>query len=473
MGVPNTKESTFTDGVTDRLNINTSVGQIEVPNATPIVFFSDAYTSLTGQIKNGTLAPAISATAAAIATSGTVTTASVGIARLNPASAVTAIVMQAGTFTGQQCWLINEAVAANSITFDVSGTSNVADGTSDVIPGLQGRLYVWDGAKSLWYATPQLATVTALVQSGTAAATASSGSITTASVGVARVSPVAAITSVILQAGTVAGQQCWVLNEAVAANSVTFAASGTSHVAQGTDCIIYGLQSRLFVWDSSTSLWYAATSFNVNGTIVFPSGGPGDPGGGGTITTSGVGVALLNPAAARTGVIMQAGGFTGQICVVANESAAAKSITFDVVGTSNVADGVSNTIWGGQSKVFVWDAGIFAWVTVSTLVSGTIATVVSATTPDPGGNGTIATAGVGVALTTPAAARTGIILGVGTINGQELTVINQGTAGNSLTMAASGTSNVADGTSDVISNFTAAKFVWNSTAALWYRVKAS
>lgn len=97
--------------------------------------------------------------------------------------------------------------------------------------------------------------------------------------------------------------------------------------------------------------------------------------------------------------------------------------------------------------------------------------IVSATSPDPGANGTINTAGVDVALVTPAAARTGIILQPGTFNGQEVWVVNQGSAANSLTMAASGTSNVADGTSDVIAGVTARKFVWNSTAALWYPAK--
>lgn len=95
--------------------------------------------------------------------------------------------------------------------------------------------------------------------------------------------------------------------------------------------------------------------------------------------------------------------------------------------------------------------------------------IISATSPDPGANGTINTAGIDVALVTPAAARTGIILQPGTFNGQEVWVVNQGSAANSLTMAASGTSNVADGTSDVIAGVTARKFVWNSTAALWYR----
>lgn len=578
-------EATFSDGSGsggDVLNVDTTDGIVQIPNGKTLAFYSDAYTTITGQIKNGTLAPAISSTAAAIANAGTVATANVGIARLNPAAAVTGIIMAVGTFTGQQCWVVNEAVAAFTVTFDVAGTSNVADGVSDTIPGLSAKLYIWDGAKSLWYAQAQLINGTInFAQSATAAATAGSGTIATAGVGVARTSPASAITGVILAAGAFAGQTCLVVNEAVVANSVTFAASGTSNVANGVGEVIPGLSAKLYIWDSGTSLWYSvspnlvlgtiatvqsatavvtagsgtiatagigvsrvnpaaaitgvilaagayqgqecwvvneataektatfdvsgtsnvangvgevipglqarkyvwnsakslwystASSF-VGGTIALVQGGAGDPGQAGTFTTAGVGIVRSNPAAARTAMVMQAGTQPGQVCILVNESIAARSITFATDVTSNVADGLNITIYGLQARLFTWDSGTALWAAQeSFFVNGTLATVVSATTPDPGGSGTIATAGVGVALTTPAAARTGIILGVGTINGQEVTVVNQGTAGNSLTMAASGTSNVADGTSDVISNFTAAKYVWNSTAALWYRVKAS
>jgi hypothetical protein len=62
---------------------------------------------------------------------------------------------------------------------------------------------------------------------------------------------------------------------------------------------------------------------------------------------------------------------------------------------------------------------------------------------------------------------TGVILQAGTYSGQSVTVINTG--GGSITFAASGTSNVADGTSDVIAQNTARTFVWDTGNSLWYR----
>ncbi len=371
--IGNANEATFTDGsgpTGDVLNINTSSGLVQIPNGKGLAFYSDAYTTLTAQIKNGTLAPTISSTAAAIANAGTVATANVGIARLNPASAVTGIIMAAGTFTGQQCWVVNEATVEKTVSFDVAGTSNVADGVNQVIPGLQARLFVWDGAKSLWYST---------------------------------------------------------------------------------------------------------ASFTSAGTLALVQSSPGDPGNAGTFTTAGVAIVRTNPAAARTGMIMQAGTFPGQICIVVNESVAARSVTFDIAGTSNVADGANITIFGLQAKLFVWDSGNALWIAQETFfVNGTLATVMSATSPDPGAGGTITTSGVGIALVTPAAARSGIILQAGTVNGQEVWIVNQGSAANTLTLNTTpATANVADSATEAaIAGLTARKYVWvGGSTNLWYPAK--
>jgi len=63
---------------------------------------------------------------------------------------------------------------------------------------------------------------------------------------------------------------------------------------------------------------------------------------------------------------------------------------------------------------------------------------------------------------------TGIILTPGIVGGQEVCVLNQGTG--SVTMAASGTSNVANGTGCVIAANTGLTFRWNSGQSLWYQV---
>lgn len=72
--------------------------------------------------------------------------------------------------------------------------------------------------------------------------------------------------------------------------------------------------------------------------------------------------------------------------------------------------------------------------------------------------------------TNPASAVTGIILQEGQYAGQEVTIINESASANSITFAASG-SNVADGSSDIISGGTARKFIWDSGQLLWYRLQ--
>lgn len=69
---------------------------------------------------------------------------------------------------------------------------------------------------------------------------------------------------------------------------------------------------------------------------------------------------------------------------------------------------------------------------------------------------------------TTAAAVTAVTMSPGTTGGQEVTVIHEGAAANTITFAASGTSNVADGTSDVITGPSGRKFQWDAVTALWY-----
>lgn len=474
--IKSTTEASFGDGNTTYVNVNTSSPGLELQNNTSLRFYSDSGSTLIAQITGGTLAPTISGSAAAIANAGTVTTASVGIARVNPASAVTGIIMQAGTFSGQQCWVVNEATTVNTVTFDVSGTSNVADGTSDVIPGLSAKLYMWDGAKSLWYGQAQLINGTInLAQSATAAATASSGTIATAGVGVARTSPAGAITGVILGAGAFAGQTCLVVNEAVIGNSVTFAASGTSNVANGIGEVIPGLSAKLYVWDSGTSLWYSVSPNLVLGTVAtVQSATAAATASSGTIATAGVGVARVSPAGAVTGVILGAGAYPGQQCWVVNEAVVGNSVTFAASGTSNVANGVGEVIPGLSARLYVWDSGQSLWYSVSpNLVLGTVATVQSATAVATASSGTIATANIGVSRVNPAAAITGVILAAGAYPGQQCWVVNEAAAANTVTMAASGTSNVADGVNCVIPGLQSRLFVWDSGQSLWYETASS
>jgi Pectate lyase superfamily protein/Right handed beta helix region len=69
---------------------------------------------------------------------------------------------------------------------------------------------------------------------------------------------------------------------------------------------------------------------------------------------------------------------------------------------------------------------------------------------------------------TAASAATAVVLQAGTFNGELITLVNTGA--NSITFAASGTSHVADGTSDVIATLHAATYKYLTATSLWYRV---
>jgi hypothetical protein len=130
-----------------------------------------------------------------------------------------------------------------------------------------------------------------------------------------------------------------------------------------------------------------------------------------------------------------------------------------------------------NTKAFTLNDGLLDYLNLDTqnkvLAFSNAATAYgqTATAPDPGAGGTINTAGLSVARVSPAAARTGVILQAGSAPGQEVTIINEAAAATSITFAAAGTSNVADGVSDVLAGLNARTFVWDSVTALWYPMK--
>jgi hypothetical protein len=86
----------------------------------------------------------------ALANAGVIDT-SAGVARVNPAAAVTGVIM-APSVGNRFVTVVNEGAAANTILFDVPGTSNVADGGGTVpIAGLTARSFVWDSTAKRWF----------------------------------------------------------------------------------------------------------------------------------------------------------------------------------------------------------------------------------------------------------------------------------------------------------------------------------
>jgi hypothetical protein len=119
--------------------------------------YSDGFTTLKWSIEstNGNIATSgnvsvgQSATAAALATGGTITTANIGEARVAPTAAVTGIILQSGTVGGQTVTVVNES--AFTVTFAASATSHVADGVSAIIAANRKMDFTWNSATSLWY----------------------------------------------------------------------------------------------------------------------------------------------------------------------------------------------------------------------------------------------------------------------------------------------------------------------------------
>lgn len=124
-------------------------------------------------------------------------------------------------------------------------------------------------------------------------------------------------------------------------------------------------------------------------------------------------------------------------------------------------------VLNGAGIKFYSDAG----ATLTTQITGGgIASAQSATAPAIANAGTITTAGVGVARVAPAGAVSGIILQAGTIPGQEVWVVNEAAAANTITLNTTpATSNVADSaTESAIAGLKARKYVWDSGTSLWY-----
>lgn len=97
------------------------------------------------------------------------------------------------------------------------------------------------------------------------------------------------------------------------------------------------------------------TSYGHLGTVS-------DPGNGGTIATAGLTVALINPASAETGLILQSGSTRGQLLYVMNLGN--NTATFAAQATSNVYDGTADSIPPKTTRGFLWEVGTNVWVRI-------------------------------------------------------------------------------------------------------------
>ena len=84
-----------------------------------------------------------------LATSGTITHNNSGVAKVTNAGAITANIIQAGSYDGQYLTVTNEGTG--SITMAVAATSNVLSGTGAVIAALGAATFVWNTTNARWH----------------------------------------------------------------------------------------------------------------------------------------------------------------------------------------------------------------------------------------------------------------------------------------------------------------------------------
>lgn len=68
---------------------------------------------------------------------------------VNPAAAVTGIIIATAARDGQRLTIVN--LSGNSLTFAAAGTSNVAAGVGASVPANTSKLFIWNAATALWY----------------------------------------------------------------------------------------------------------------------------------------------------------------------------------------------------------------------------------------------------------------------------------------------------------------------------------
>ncbi len=153
--IGNTREMTCTDGsgpTGDVFNVDTLNGIAQILNGKTLAFYSDAYSTLTGQVKNGVYcAPRSGATGSALAVTGAIATANLGISRVLPTAAVTAATLATGTTDGQRVTVVNES--AYLVTFNTTpATAKLASAAgTETIATYTAADFVWSATNSLWY----------------------------------------------------------------------------------------------------------------------------------------------------------------------------------------------------------------------------------------------------------------------------------------------------------------------------------
>ncbi len=144
-------------------------------------------------------------------------------------------------------------------------------------------------------------------------------------------------------------------------NAANSQQAGPGYSAAGAYTYLFAASGYLFLGQGTSSTGDPAVAIK-NGTIAFVQSTTAPAiATAGTVTTNNTQVARIAPAAAVTGIILQAGISPGQKLTVINQSAAINTATMATAATSNVSNGVSCSIAGLTAKSFTWNAATSLW----------------------------------------------------------------------------------------------------------------
>ena len=241
-----------------------------------------------------------------------------------------------------------------------------------------------------------------------------------------------------------------------------------------TNANLVGYVSDVYVSDPGTltgsSVWITPVYFsgrdNYKGVLVAPATG------GATYATEILNrvVEVPNTAAETITLPAVSTSAAGDRVIVIKTTSAAFAVTIAPNGTDTInGANASITLAGVQwARIELYSDGT-QWIISTTTNSnnGLLVIPPGATAQAIATSGTITLPTGSSKLLSAAAASTGVILTPGVTDGQLLTLINTSGA-NSITFAASGTSNVALGTGAVIAANAKLILQWSATQSLWY-----
>lgn len=259
-----------------------------------------------------------------------------------------------------------------------------------------------------------------------------------------------------------AGTSSTQVGASAAANGNQATAFGVSAIASGTNDTALG-EAATASGGSSLAVGEGAVASGFSSTVVGQGATTSGGAANGTALGQGAGASDTQTTALGSGAGASAAGATS-----AGYQASAGSVNSTAIGSSAQAAASHSTALGAGAQATSPNQIVLGTANDDVIIPGGLVWSQSSSPTVLATGGTLTFTGPAQVTVAPTANVTGIILALGTVAGQVLTIINESAF--TVTFAAAGTSHVADGTSDVIAATTARKFVWDANTSLWYRL---